>query len=70
MTVYLKPGESQEDLLRRFRKQVSRSGILKAVRKKRWYVSKSEQRRMAKARAIRKARRKKSRSNSRRRRRR
>ncbi len=70
MTVYLRPGESQEDLLRRFRKQVSRSGILKAVRKKRWYVSKSEQRRMAKARAIRKARRRKSRVDSRRGRRR
>ncbi|MGB3904231.1 MAG: 30S ribosomal protein S21 [Anaerolineae bacterium] len=60
MTVYLRPGESQENLLKRFRKAVAKSGIRKAVRKKRWFVSKSEQRRLAKARAIRKARRKKN----------
>jgi small subunit ribosomal protein S21 len=57
VSVRLKPGESQDDLLRRFRKEVSRSGILKAVRKKRWYISKSERRRQAKAKAIRRARR-------------
>lgn len=67
MTVNLRSGESQEDLLRRFRKEVGKSGILKAFRKKRWYVSKSEQRRQAKARAIRRARRKGSRSYGRRR---
>lgn len=61
MTVRLRPGESQDNLLRRFRKEISKSGILKAVRKKRWFVSKGEQRRQAKARAIRRARRKKSR---------
>lgn len=61
MSVYLRPGESQDDLLRRFRKQVAKSGILKDVRKKRWYVSKSEKRRQAKARAIRRARRKRNR---------
>jgi small subunit ribosomal protein S21 len=64
VTVYLKSGESQEHLLRRFRKEVSKSGVLKAVRKKRWFVSKSEQRRQAKARAIRKARRRLNRRNS------
>jgi len=52
MTVELKPGESQESLLKRFRKQVSESGILSTVRKRRWYVSKSEERRRAKAKAI------------------
>ena len=70
MTVYLRSGESQEHLLRRFRKEVSKSGVLKAVRKKRWFVSKSEQRRQAKARAIRRARRRLNRRNRRRRRRR
>lgn len=60
MSVALRPGESQEHLLKRFRKEVSKSGIRKAVRKKRYFVSKSEQRRLAKARAIRKARRKKN----------
>ncbi len=68
MTVYLRPGESQENLLRRFRKEVGKSGILKAFRKKRWYVSKGEERRLAKTRAIRKARRRLNRRNSRRRR--
>ena len=67
MTVYLRSGESQEHLLRRFRKEVSKSGVLKAVRKKRWFVSKSEQRRQAKARAIRRARRRLNRRNRRRR---
>jgi len=70
VTVYLRSGESQEHLLRRFRKEVSKSGVLKAVRKKRWFVSKSEQRRQAKARAIRRARRRLNRRNRRRRRRR
>ncbi|TEU19969.1 MAG: 30S ribosomal protein S21 [Anaerolineales bacterium] len=50
MTVDLKPGESQESLLRRFRKRVSESGVLSQVRKRRRYVSKSEERRRAKAR--------------------
>lgn len=58
MSVSLRSGESQEDLLKRWRKAVATAGILKAARKKRWFVSKSEKRRMAKARAIRKARKK------------
>lgn len=57
MTVELKPGESQESLLKRFRKRVSESGVLSQVRKRRWYVSKSEERRRTKAKAIRRARR-------------
>ena len=70
MTVYLRSGESQEHLLRRFRKAVAKSGIRKDVRKKRWFISKSEQRRQAKARAIRRARRRLNRRNRHRRRRR
>jgi small subunit ribosomal protein S21 len=57
MTVELRPGESQESLLKRFRKKVTRSRVLSDVRKKRWFVSKSEQRRIAKRKGIRKARR-------------
>jgi small subunit ribosomal protein S21 len=57
MTVVLRQGESQESLLKRFRKEVTRSRILGTVRKKRWFVSKSEQRRIAKRKGIRKARR-------------
>ena len=44
--VVLRPSESQDQLLRRFRKKVVRSGILSTIRKKRWFVSKSETRRM------------------------
>jgi small subunit ribosomal protein S21 len=51
--VVLRDGESQEKLLRRFRKAVTRSGVLSEVRKRRWFVSKSEQRRMAEKKAIR-----------------
>jgi small subunit ribosomal protein S21 len=61
LSVSLRSGESQEDMLRRFRKEVAKAGILKAVRKKRWFLSRSEKRRIAKAKAIRKARTKKSR---------
>jgi small subunit ribosomal protein S21 len=56
--VELRPGESQEQLLKRFRQEVTKEKILSEIRKRRWYVSKSEKRRIAKAKAIRKARRK------------
>jgi small subunit ribosomal protein S21 len=52
--VVLLPNESQQKLFGRFRKKVSKSGKLRAVRKKRWFVSKSEVRRIAKKKAIRK----------------
>ncbi len=52
-TVKLRPNESQEQLLRRFRKTVMKSGVLKSVRNKRWFVSKSELRRIQKKKAIR-----------------
>ena len=51
--VKLRDGESQEKLLRRFRKIVTRSGVLSEVRKRRWFVSKNEQRRMEEKKAIR-----------------
>ena len=51
--VELRPNESQQQLLKRFRKKVIRSGKLSAVRKKRWFVSRSEVRRIAKKKAIR-----------------
>jgi small subunit ribosomal protein S21 len=57
MTVKLRPGESQESLLKRFRKKVTKSRILSEARKKRWFVSKSEQRRIAKRKGIRRAKR-------------
>jgi len=56
-SVQLKPNESQDSLLRRFRKKVTNSGILSTVRRKRWHISKSELRRIEKKKAIRRARR-------------
>ena len=55
--VAIKPNESPEELLRRFRKKVMRSGRLATVRQKRWFVSKSEVRRIEKKKAIRRIRR-------------
>lgn len=55
--VKLRPNESQQQLFRRFRKAVTSAGTLSDVRKKRWFISKSEERRIAKKKAIRRARR-------------
>lgn len=51
--VVLRPNESQDQLLKRFKKKVMRSGILTQLRNKRWFVSKSEVRRIEKKKAIR-----------------
>jgi small subunit ribosomal protein S21 len=59
-SVTLRPNESQESLLRRFRKKVIKDGVMTAVRKKRWFVSKSELRRIEKKKAIRRSRRRQS----------
>jgi len=56
-TVNKRPNESEQQLFRRFRKKVQRSGVLQAVRRKRWFISKAEQRRIAKKKAVRKERR-------------
>ena len=56
--VTLRPNESQESLLRRFRKVVIRDRVLSEVRKRRWFMSPSEQRRLAKKKAIRRMKRK------------
>jgi len=55
--VSLREGESQEALLKRFRKEVMKERILSEARRKRWYISPSEMRRIQKQRAIRRARR-------------
>lgn len=51
--MHLRSNESQEQLLRRFRKKVAKSGVLSTVRRKRWFVSKSELRRIEKKKAVR-----------------
>ncbi|MBO9309879.1 MAG: 30S ribosomal protein S21 [Chloroflexi bacterium] len=63
-TVTLRPNETQEQLFRRFRKQVAKSGILSTVRRKRWHISKSELRRIAIKKAIRRARRRQQRQSN------
>ena len=64
ITVELRPNESQTQLMKRFRKKVMRSKVLSTVRRKRFFVSKSEARRISKKKAIRKQ---KRRQNNRRR---
>ncbi len=56
-SVVLRPNESQDSLLRRFRKKVVKSGVLSTVRRKRWFISKSELRRIEKKKAARRMRR-------------
>lgn len=56
--VNLRPNESQEQLFKRFKKKVMKSGLMTTLRNKRWFVSKSETRRMDKKKAIRRSRRK------------
>jgi small subunit ribosomal protein S21 len=54
------PNESDESLLRRFRKKVAKAGVMSTIRRKRWHVSKSELRRIQKKKAIRRIRRRQS----------
>ncbi len=58
--VILRPNESQDQLLKRFRKKIVKSGVLSTVRRKRWFVSKSELRRVEKKKAIRRIKRRQS----------
>jgi small subunit ribosomal protein S21 len=52
-SVILRPNESQDQLPKRFRKKVVKSGVLSTVRRKRWFISKSELRRVEKKKAMR-----------------
>ncbi len=60
--VVIRPNESQDQLLKRFRKKIVKSGVLSTVRRKRWFVSKSELRRVEKKKAIRRMKRRQSRA--------
>lgn len=51
------PNESDESLMRRFRKKVVKAGVLSTVKRKRWHISKSELRRIQKKKAMRRVRR-------------
>jgi len=54
--VELREGETQEHLLSRFRQTMQRNGVLREIKKRRHFISKSELRRLAKAKAVRRAR--------------
>jgi len=54
--VWLRSGESPESLLRRFRKKVIRDRVLSDIKKKRFFISKSDQRRIAQRKAVRRER--------------
>lgn len=53
VTVHARQNEPVDNLLKRFRTRVTKSGILAQVRSKRWHMSKSEARRLARKKAIR-----------------
>ena len=65
--VIRREGESIERLLKRFRKQVTRDKIMSDVKKKRFFVSNGEKRRLAMRKAKRRERRRKWRAERRRR---
>jgi small subunit ribosomal protein S21 len=65
MEVTLRDGESQEGLLTRFKKSVERSGLLREMKSKRYFVSKSERDRIATRNAIRREAKARRRSESR-----
>ena len=54
MSVELRPGESQDGLLKRFRKAVAEARILPIVRQKRWFTPKSEVKRIKRQKSQRK----------------
>lgn len=54
-------GESDQQLLKRFRKKVARSRKMSDVRRKRWHVSKGELRRIKKKKTLRRIRRRQAR---------
>jgi len=56
VTVKLRDGESFDSLLRRFNKEVMEGGVMKDLRRRRWFIPKGEQRRMDERKGRRRAR--------------
>ncbi|MBN1261958.1 MAG: 30S ribosomal protein S21 [Anaerolineae bacterium] len=54
--VVARPNEPAEKLIKRFRRKVATDRIMSEVKKRRYYVTKGEERRIAKRKGIRKAR--------------
>ena len=65
--VVSRSGESLESLLKRFRKDVIKDRILSEAKKRRFFVSKSEERRIALRKAVRRERKRQWKEESRRR---
>ena len=59
--VMLRDGEDPEALLKRFQTGMQRSGILRELRNRRFFRSKGEQRRLDRARSLRRQRRRRNR---------
>jgi small subunit ribosomal protein S21 len=64
MAIKARPGETLDSMLRRFKKEVMKSEVLKDLRKKEYYVSPSEKRRLKSAEAQKRARKKQSKQNN------
>lgn len=62
-TVILRPNESDSFLLKRFRKKVMRSGVLSENRKRRWFISKNEKKRIEEKKSTRRLKRKQMKTN-------
>ena len=58
MAIKARPGEPLDSMLRRFKKEVLKSEVLKDLRKHEYYVSPSEKRRLKSAEAQKRARKK------------
>ncbi len=56
MPVEIRDNESFDSLLRRFNRDVINSGVLKDIRRKRWFISKGEQGRIDERKGKRRAR--------------
>ena len=54
--VVKRSNESDQNMLKRFRRKVIKSGVLRDARRKRWFVSDSEKRRIAQKKAERRQR--------------
>ncbi len=54
--VELRAGESAESLIKRFRRKVTQDRIFSELKKRRYFITKGEQERIAKRKGIRKAR--------------
>jgi small subunit ribosomal protein S21 len=56
VTVKLREGESFDSLLRRFNKEVMEGGVMKDLRRRRWFVPRGEQKRIDERKGRRRAR--------------